>query len=97
MEGKLLKPAVTMTRSPILVREYFDDVMPKPINWEFNSYVIHDPSLRSQMPSGTNLVSKQIRAKYSLRGTPESTVCICTSTRLISLLSIFRTLDQTAA
>ena len=70
MEGKLPKPVVAMTRSPILVREYFDDVIPKPINWQFNSYVIHDPSLRSQMPSGTNLVSKQIRAKYSLSKSP---------------------------
>lgn len=64
MEGKNQGVALMMTRTPIVVRDYYEDVVPVPVTWDLNAYVIHDPSLRSQMPAGTNLISERVRYKY---------------------------------
>jgi hypothetical protein len=58
--------ALMMTKTPIIVRDYFEDAIPEPVIWDLNSYVIHDPSLRNQMPAGTNLISERVRYKYYL-------------------------------
>ena len=55
-----------ITKTPIVVRDYFENIIPGAVNWDLNPYIVHDRSLRSPILTGANLVSERIRYRYYL-------------------------------
>eukprot|EP01022_Parablepharisma_sp_SALTPOND_P004351 TRINITY_DN120142_c0_g1_i1.p1 TRINITY_DN120142_c0_g1~~TRINITY_DN120142_c0_g1_i1.p1 ORF type:complete len:1278 (-),score=116.15 TRINITY_DN120142_c0_g1_i1:4048-7881(-) len=61
MEKNVKSGATIMTETPIVVREYTDDVLPKPLKIYLDPYVLHDPSFRGQTLAGSNLAPQSVR------------------------------------
>ena len=51
MQGPLV-----MTETPVIVRDFVEDALPKPSRAEVSPYVLHDPGFRAPTPTNCNLL-----------------------------------------
>ena len=53
-----------MTNSAVVLRTLVDDIIPRPSKIRIEPYVLHDPSVRDNVMSGSNLVVRERKSFF---------------------------------